>query len=66
MLINFLRQQGKKIYNRAKQWYCDATIFVFRFFIIYLSKKIETEKWLKAADCPVRPAALQVNQRAHG
>ena len=32
---------NEKIYNRAKELYCDATIFVFRFFIVYLHKK----KW---------------------
>ena len=34
MHINFF-------YNRAKELYCDATIFVFWFFIVYLLKK----KW---------------------
>ena len=44
----------KKIYNRAKELYCDATIFVFWFFIVYLpKKKMETEKWPKAADSPL-------------
>ena len=42
--INFLRNQTKKIYNRAKELYCHATIFVFLFFIVYLPKKMETEK----------------------
>ena len=27
--INFLRNQTKKIYNRAKELYYDATIFIF-------------------------------------
>ena len=35
--------------NRAKKLYCDTTTFVFRFFIGYLPKKMETEKWPKAA-----------------
>ena len=35
----FLRNQTKKIYNRAKELYCDATWFVFWFFIVYLPKK---------------------------
>ena len=48
--INFLKTPNKKIYNRAKELYCDATIFLFWFFIVYLSKKTETEKWPKAAD----------------
>ena len=42
--INFLRNRTKKIYNRAKELYCDATIFVFQFFIVYLSKK-KKKKW---------------------
>ena len=44
---------NKKIYNRAKELYCDATIFVFRFFIVYLLKKIWTKQWPKAADSPL-------------
>ena len=50
----FLRNQIKKIYNRAKELYCDATIFVF--FYSSLStcpKKMGTEKWPKAADSPL-------------
>ena len=27
--INFFKKPNKKIYNRAKELYCDATIFVF-------------------------------------
>ena len=27
--INFFTKPNKKIYNRAKELYCDATIFVF-------------------------------------
>ena len=50
--MNLLRNQ-KKIYNRAKESYCDATIFVFRFFIVYLPKKMKTEKWPNAADSPL-------------
>ena len=49
--IIFFNKTDKKIYNRAKELYCDATIFVFWLFIVYLpKKKMETEKWLKAAD----------------
>ena len=44
-----LRNQTKKVCNKAKELYCDATIFVFRFFILYLPKKMETEKWLKVS-----------------
>ena len=28
-----------KKFNRPKELYCDATMFVFRFFIVYLPKK---------------------------
>ena len=50
--IIFFKKPNKKIYNRAKELYCDITIFVFWFFIVYLpkKKKIETEKWPKTAD----------------
>ena len=51
--INFFKKPNKKIYNRAKELYCNATIFVFWFFIVYLPKKMETEKWPKAADSPL-------------
>ena len=37
--MNFFKKPNKKIDNRAKQLYCDATIFVFWFFIVYLPKK---------------------------
>ena len=35
--INFFKKPKKK-YNRAKELFCDATIFVFWFFIVYLQK----------------------------
>ena len=50
--IIFFKKPNKKIYYRAKELYCDATIFVFWLFIVYLSKKMEIEKWPKAADSP--------------
>ena len=37
--IIFFKKPNKKIYNSAKELYCDATIFIFRFFIVYLPKK---------------------------
>ena len=37
--INFFKKPNKKNYNRAKELYCDANIFVFRFFTVYLPKK---------------------------
>ena len=42
------------MYNRAKELYCDAIMFVFWFFIVYLPKKMKIEKWPKAADSPLR------------
>ena len=51
--IHFLRNQTKKIYNRAKELHCDATVFVTWFCIAYLPKKLETEKWPKAANSPL-------------
>ena len=32
------------MYNGAKELYCDATVFVFWFFIVYLPKK-KNENW---------------------
>ena len=42
----FFKNQIKKSYNRAKELYCDATIFVFY-------SLLSTEKWPKAADSPL-------------
>ena len=39
--INFFKYQINKIFNRAKEFYCDATILVSLFSIVYLPKK----KW---------------------
>ena len=39
--IHFFKKPNKKMYNRAKELDCDATTFVFWFFIVYLPKK----KW---------------------
>ena len=49
--INFFKKQIKKIYNTAKELYCKATIFVFRFFTC--PKKMETEKWPQATYSPI-------------
>ena len=51
--INFFKKPKKKIHNRAKYLYFDATIFIFRFFIVYLPKKMETGKWPNAAESPL-------------
>ena len=40
--IYFFKKPNKKIYNRAKELYCDATVFLFWFFIVYIAKKMET------------------------
>ena len=48
--INFFKKPIKKMYNRAKELYCNATTLVFWFFIVYLTKKMETEKWPEAVD----------------
>ena len=37
--INFFKKPNKKNYNRIKKLYCNATIFVLWFFIVYLPKK---------------------------
>ena len=50
---NFFKKQTKKIYNRAKELYCYATVFVFDSLLSTCPKKMETEKWSKAADSPL-------------
>ena len=37
--INFFKKANKIFLNKAKELYCNATIFVFLVFIIYLPKK---------------------------
>ena len=51
--INFFKKPYKEIYNRAKDLYCDATIFVFASLLSTCPKKMETAKWPKAADSPL-------------
>ena len=41
------------MYNRAKELYCDATIFFLILYCLLAQKKMETEKWPKAADSPL-------------
>ena len=42
------------MYNRAKELYCDATIFVFFYSLLSTcQKKMENKKWPKAADSPL-------------
>ena len=49
----FLRNQIKFFYNRAKTLYCDATILVFWFFIVYSPKK--NGNWILAQGCRLSP-----------
>ena len=51
--INFFKKPNKRIYNRAKELYYDATIFVFWFFIVYLPKK--NENWKMTQGCRLSP-----------
>ena len=51
--INFLINRRKKIYNRAEELYCDATIFVFQLFVIYLPEK--KRNWKMAQACRLSP-----------
>ena len=55
--IHFFKKLNKKIYNRAKELYCDATIFVFWFFIVYLPKK--NGNWQMAQGCQLSPTHCQ-------
>ena len=50
----FLRNQ-KKNYNTAKELYCEPTIFVFWFFIVYLPKK--NENWKMVQGCRLSPTS---------
>ena len=58
--IIFFKNETKKI-TIQQELYCDAILFVFQFFIVYLPKKMETEEWLKAADSPL----YKTNCRIH-
>ena len=51
--VNVFKKTNKKIYNRAKELYCDATIFVFRFVIVYSSKK--NGNWKIVQGCRLSP-----------
>ena len=46
------------MYNIAKELYCDATIFVFRFFIVYLPK--ENGNWKMAQGCRLSPIETHI------
>ena len=56
----FLRKQTNKIFNRAKELYCDANIFVFDSLPSTCPKKMETEKWPKAANSPLRVFCINI------
>ena len=53
--INFFKIP-KKNYNRAKELYCDTTIFVFWFFTVYLTKK--NGNWKIAQGCHLSRTTL--------
>ena len=46
------------MYNKAEELYWDATIFVFRFFIVYLPKK--NGKWKMAQGCRLSPTYFKI------
>ena len=54
--INFFKKPNKKIYNRSKELYCDATIFIFGFFIVYWPKK--NGNWKMAQGCWLSPTHI--------
>ena len=60
--MNFFKKPNKTIYNRAKELYCDATIFVFDSLLSTCPNKMETEKWPKAADSPLLNTILAIRQ----
>ena len=41
------------MYNTAKELYCDANVFVFLFFIVYMPKK--NRNWKMAQGCRLSP-----------
>ena len=53
--INFFKKPNKKIFNRAKELHCDATIFAFWFYIVYFLKK--NGNWKIAQDCRLSPTS---------
>ena len=58
--IIFFKKPHKKNYNGIKELYCDDTIFVFSFFIVYLPKK--NGNWKMAQGC--RLSSTQRAKRA--
>ena len=42
--IYFFKKPNKKTYNRAKELYCVATIFIFDSILSTSPKKMQTEK----------------------
>ena len=51
--INFFEKRNKKMYNGTIELYCNATIFVFWFFIVYLPKK--NGNWKMGQVCRLSP-----------
>ena len=56
----FFKAPNKKFLNRAKELYCDTTIFVFWFSIVYLPKK--NGNWKMAQGCWRSPNSFFVNE----
>ena len=54
----FLRNQIEKIYNRAKELNCDATIFVCWFFIVYEPEK--NGNWKIAQNCKLSQNTMSI------
>ena len=51
--INFFKKPNEKNYDRAKELYYEAAIFFLISYYLVSQKKMETEKWPKAADSPL-------------
>ena len=49
-----------KFFYTAKELYCDATIFVFSFFIVYLPKK--NGNWKMVQGCRLSPTLVGLEQ----
>ena len=63
--VHFLRNDTKKICNRGKELYYDATIFVFDSSLSPYQDKIGIEKWPKAADSPLFLYFYQLTFNSH-
>ena len=63
--INSFKNTKQKILQWSHELYCDATIFVFWIFIVDLPKKMEIEKWPKAANSDLLTRIVPTTATSH-